>query len=124
MRRVSPLNAIRLSFEQSKGKADPLRMTVYLIIFLFVLGFTYLQMNSWLQAIVFSVSLVIIILIFYGLSVLLLTLLKKVLPSGIAYTWRQGFSNLYRPGNLTLMLIVAIGLSTTLMLHCILSRES
>ena len=114
VRRISPLNAIRLSFEESKGKADLLKMTVYLIIFLFVLGFTYLQMNSWLQAIVFSASLVLVIFIFYGLSVLLLALVKKALPSGIAYTWRQGFSNLYRPDNLTLMLIVAIGLSTTL----------
>jgi putative ABC transport system permease protein len=114
VRRISPLNAIRLSFEQSKGKADPLKMIVYLIIFLFVLGFTYLQMKNWVQAIIFSASLVLVILIFYGLSVLLLTLVRKALPSGTAYTWRQGFSNLYRPGNLTLMLIVAIGLSTTL----------
>ncbi|KIO76114.1 ABC transporter permease [Pedobacter lusitanus] len=114
VRRISPLNAIRVSFEQSKEKADPIKMMVYLIIFLFVLGFTYLQMNSWLQAVIFSVSLVVITGIFYGLSVLLLTLVRKVLPAGIAYTWRQGFSNLYRPNNLTLMLIVAIGLSTTL----------
>ncbi|QNK64963.1 ABC transporter permease [Pedobacter sp. PAMC26386] len=114
VRRISPLNAIRLSFERSQGKSDPLKILVYLIISLFVLGFTYLQMHSWLQAAIFFFSLVLVILIFYGLSVLLLTLVRKALPSGIAYTWRQGFSNLYRPNNLTLMLIVAIGLSTTL----------
>lgn len=114
VRRISPLNAIRLSFEQVKLKTDPLKIIVYLIIFLFVLGFTYLQMDSWLQSLIFSGALALTILIFYGLSVLLLTLVKKTIPKGIAYTWRQGFSNLYRPNNLTLMLIVAIGLSTTL----------
>ena len=114
VRKVSPLNAIRLSFEQVKTKTDPAKVLVYLFIFLFILGFAYLQMSSWLQATVFSLGLLMTILIFYGLSFLLLKLLRKVLPSGIAYVWRQGFSNLYRPGNLTLMLIVAIGLSTTL----------
>jgi len=114
VRKVSPLNAIRLSFEQAKGRIDPLKMIVYLVIFLFILGFSYLQMSNWFQAMGFSLSLLITILIFYGLSVLLLMLVKKALPPGIAYIWRQGFSNLYRPNNMTLMLIIAIGLSTTL----------
>ncbi len=114
VRRISPLNAIRLSFEPSKATAEPLKYLVYLLIFLFILGFTYLQMDSWMQALIFVGSIILAIIIFYGLSLLLLGLVRKALPSGLSYAWRQGFSNLYRPNNQTLMLIVSIGLATTL----------
>lgn len=114
VRRVSPLNAIRLSFEPSTAAREPLKWLVYLVIFLFILGFTELQMESWIQAIYFTAGLLLAILIFYGLSKLLLGLVRRTLPQGLSYSWRQGFSNLYRPNNQTLMLIVAIGLSTAL----------
>lgn len=114
VRRISPLNAIRLSFEPSSSKPEPLKWMVYLFIFLFIAGFTYLQMDSLPKALVFTGTIFFAILIFYGLSLLLLTIVRKALPSGLPYTWRQGFSNLYRPNNQTLMLIVSIGLSTAL----------
>jgi len=34
------------------------------------------------------------------------------MPASLSYLWRQGFANLYRPNNQTLMLTVSIGLST------------
>lgn len=114
VRLVSPLNAIRLSFEPSGAAKEPLKWIVYLVIGLFILGFTELQMESWIQAIYFTAGLLLAILIFYGLSKLLLGVVRRTLPQGLSYSWRQGFSNLYRPNNQTLMLIVAIGLSTAL----------
>ncbi|MET1054919.1 MAG: FtsX-like permease family protein [Pedobacter sp.] len=114
VRLVSPLNAIRLSFEPSQARKEPLKWLVYLVIFMFITGFSYLQMDSWMQALIFSGSIIVAIAIFYGLSVLLLTLVRKTLPASLSYSWRQGFSNLYRPNNQTLMLIVSIGLSTAL----------
>lgn len=114
VRLVSPLNAIRLSFEPVQASKEPLKWLVYFAIFLFITGFSYLQMESWIQAFTFSGSIIAAIAVFYGLSVLLLFLVRKTLSSGLSYTWRQGFSNLYRPNNQTLMLIVSIGLSTAL----------
>lgn len=114
VRNISPLNAIRLSFEESKPAAEPLKWLVYLLIVLFVWGFAYLQMENWMQATAFTGSILIAVLVFYSLSGLLLWLVRKTLPAKAAYVWRQGFSNLYRPNNQTLMLIVAIGLSTML----------
>jgi putative ABC transport system permease protein len=114
VRRISPLNAIRLSFEPAAFKPEPLKWLVYLAIFLFVVGFTYLQTDSLMKALVFTGTILLAILIFYGLSVLLLFVVKKTLPASLSYAWRQGFSNLYRPNNQTMMLIVAIGLSTGL----------
>jgi len=114
VRLISPLNAIRLSFEPTESTREPLKYLVYLVIILFIFGFSWLQMSSWMQAAVFTLSIIIAVVLFYGLSALLLRLVKKTLPLGLSYAWRQGFSNLYRPNNQTLMLIVSIGLSTAL----------
>jgi putative ABC transport system permease protein len=114
VRRISPLNAIRLSVEPESASPEPLKWIVYLAIFTFIAGFSYLQMDSLFKAIIFTLSISIAVLIFYGLSALLLVIVRKTISSGLSYTWRQGFSNLYRPNNQTMMLIVSIGLSTAL----------
>jgi len=114
VRRISPLNAIRLSFEPVNYKPEPLKWLVYLVIFIFVVAFTYLQMDNLVKALIFTGTIIFAILVFYGLSVLLLYVVRKTLPARLSYAWRQGFSNLYRPNNQTMMLIVSIGLSTAL----------
>lgn len=114
VRRISPLNAIRLSFEPAAFKPEPLKWMVYLIMFIFVVAFSYLQMDDLMKALIFTGTIIFAIVIFYGLSMLLLYVVRKTLPAGLPYAWRQGFSNLYRPNNQTMMLIVSIGLSTAL----------
>jgi putative ABC transport system permease protein len=112
VRRISPLNALRLSFEKTQQQIDPLKWLVYMFILLFVLLFTYLQMSNWLEAIVFTASILIAFLLLFALSGLLMWLVRRLMPDGVSYLWRQGFANLYRPNNQTLMLTVSIGLST------------
>jgi len=114
VRKISPLNAIRLSVEPSSAKPEPLKWLVYLLILSFIIIFTYLQLDSMMKAMIFTGTLILAILIFYSLSALLLFTVRKTLPAGLPYAWRQGFSNLYRPNNQTMMLIVSIGLSTAL----------
>jgi len=111
VRTISPLNAIRHSFEKSTDPRDPLKWFVYLLVLLFVLAFTRFQMSSWMQAAVFTASILIAFLLLFGLSRLLMWAVKRVIPSSSSYLWRQGFANLYRPNNQTLMLTVSIGLS-------------
>lgn len=112
VRKISPLNALRASFESNNHKFDLQKGLVYGLILLFVLGFTYLQMGSWLQALAFTGSIIIAFILLFIISQLLMWLLKKSIPHSLAYVWRQGFANLYRPNNQTLMLTVSIGLST------------
>ena len=112
VRNISPLNAIRVSFDSVVVKRDPLKWVVYAVIVLFVYGFTYLQMNGWLEALVFIMGILIAFLLLAGLSKLLMLVLRKAIPDTMSYLWRQGFANLYRPNNQTLMLTVSIGLST------------
>jgi putative ABC transport system permease protein len=40
-------------------------------------------------------------------------LARRYFPSSWSYLWRQGFENLFRPNNQTLILVVSIGLGTT-----------
>ena len=112
VRHVSPLNAIRMSYEHRTRRADPLIWLVYLLIILFILGFTFLQMSGWTEAGIFTGSIFLAFLLLYGFSKLLMWLLRNLLPQGISYLWRQGFANLYRPDNQTMVLTVSIGLST------------
>lgn len=112
VRNISPLNAIRASFETANTKRDPLKWLVYAVIVLFLYGFTYLQMNDWLKALIFMAGIGISFLLLYGLSRLLMFLLRRTIPDSMSYLWRQGFANLYRPNNQTLMLTISIGLST------------
>lgn len=113
VRKISPLNAIRVSFEKSKGRRDPLLWLVYLLMAAFIAGFTHLQMKTWVQTLFFTTSIGIAFILLLILSKLLMFMVRKLLPSGASYMWRQGFANLYRPNNQTLMLTVSIGLSTT-----------
>ena len=112
VRKISPLNAIRASFEETGSERDPLKWLVYLLMLLFVFGFTYLQMGSIFQTLSFTFGILIAFLLLMGISKLLMWLAKKILPLSLSYLWRQGFANLHRPNNQTLMLTVAIGLST------------
>lgn len=112
VRHISPLNALRLSFEKHTTKPDLFKWVVYLLIMLFVLAFTRLQMNSWVQAFAFTGGILISFVLLFILSRLLMWMVRRLLPERTGYLWRQGFANLYRPNNQTLMLTVSIGLST------------
>ncbi|MGV3641116.1 MAG: ABC transporter permease [Adhaeribacter sp.] len=50
IRNISPLNTLRLSFEESHWRRDPWQWFVYGLIFLFIFGFTFLQTETWKQA--------------------------------------------------------------------------
>jgi putative ABC transport system permease protein len=56
------------------------------------------------------VGVIIAFLILTVVAFILMCVIRLVIRSSWSYLWRQGFANLYRPNNQTLILIVAIGL--------------
>ncbi|RYD75609.1 MAG: FtsX-like permease family protein [Sphingobacteriales bacterium] len=113
VRRISPLNAIRANFENNTNKkTDFLKIVVYILMVAFIVGFTYLQTQGWIQTIAFTAGILIAFLLLIAFSGTLMFLVRKLMPASLSYLWRQGFANLYRPNNQTLMLTVSIGLST------------
>lgn len=112
IRNISPLNTLRMSYEDVNLASDPLRWLVYLLILSFVIIFTFLQLDSWVGTLFFTLGIIIAFLILTVVAWLLMRLMKLFIKASWNYLLRQGFANLYRPNNQTIILIVSIGLST------------
>lgn len=112
IRKISPLNVLRDSYEQSQLSKDPLKWLVYGLILAFVFGFTWLQMKKWTEAVAFTVGVTFAFLLLLGMATLLMWLVRRFFPTSWGYLGRQGLANLYRPNNQTAILMVSIGLGT------------
>ena len=113
IRKVSPLRTLRASYEEDTNGRDPLRWVVYLLIALFVCGFTFLQTKSW-ESLYFPLGIGVAFLALTGVAKALTLSVRKFFPKNWSFVWRQGIANLYRPNNQTLILIVTIGLGAAL----------
>jgi len=112
IRNISPLNILRLSLAETSLTRDPLKWLVYVLIIVFIGSFTYLQLKDVPQTIVFTIGILLAFLLLTLVARLLMWLVRKFFPFSWSYLWRQGFSNLYRPNNQSVILIVSIGLGT------------
>ncbi|WP_223815750.1 ABC transporter permease [Adhaeribacter rhizoryzae] len=112
VRNISPLNTLRLSLEEVNFRRDPLQWLVYGLIILFVLSFSLLQMENWRQAVYFTGGVLLGFAVLTAVAYGLMWLMRRSIPNSWGYLWRQGFANLYRPNNQTLILLVSIGLGT------------
>lgn len=114
IRKASPLRTLRASFEKSESKFDIWRWLVYLAIILFIVGFSFMQTGSLVQAVLFPVGIGIALLALTGVAKAVVWAVRRFFPSQWSFVWRQGIANLYRPNNQTLTLIVSIGLGAAL----------
>lgn len=112
VRNISPLNTLRISLSETSLTRDPLKWLVYLLIILFIAVFTFLQLKEWPQTIVFTICILVAFLLLTLMARLLMWMVRRFFPFSWSYLWRQGFSNLYRPNNQSVILIVSIGLGT------------
>ena len=114
IRNISPLNTLRISFAETSLFKDKLKWLVYALILLFIAGFARLQLDNWIQTTFFTTGILGAFFILYGIAALVVWLVRKFFPSTWSYLWRQGLSNLFRPNNQTVILVVSIGLGTAL----------
>jgi len=121
IRRVSPLKVLRASYENEKP--DRWKYLVYLLIGLFIVGFTYLQLGDLKNALFFTTGILVSLAILTAIGRLIIWLVKKFFPSNSPFTVRQGLSNLYRPNNQTLLLVITIGLGTALITTLLLTQD-
>ncbi|MFD0766766.1 ABC transporter permease [Mucilaginibacter lutimaris] len=112
IRNISPLNTLRLSFDDTTTIRDPFRWLVYILVVLFITSFSYLQIGNWMGAVFFTIGIAVAFLVLTAIAWLLIRFTRVLVMSGWSYIWRQGFANLYRPNNQTIILTVSIGLST------------
>lgn len=113
VRLISPLQSLRIS-DENANQSDPLRWWVYLLIAIFVVTFTKLQLDDWSTTFAFAGSVFLIFALLYSIAKVFMSSLKRFFPTQWPYLWKQGLSNLYRPNNQTVVLLVAIGFGTAL----------
>ena len=121
IRNVSPLKALRMSFEAKVKDRWPLLL--YSLVVAFVIVFAYLQLGNWKNAIVFTLGIAFAFGLLTAFSNFVIWLVRKYFPVKASFILRQGLSNLYRPNNQTLVLVVTIGLGTILITSLIMSRQ-
>jgi putative ABC transport system permease protein len=124
IRRVSPLRALRTGFEEEIPGHDPLRWVVFGLICISVFGCAWWQTNRWQRGLGFALGLAVTFGVLSGMARLLTWAARKWAPRRLPYVWRQGLANLYRPNNRTVLLLVALGLGTFLVLTLYLTRAS
>jgi len=124
IRRVSPLVAIRSSFAADPGRPDPLRWAVYAAIVAAVSVFAWWQTPRWQIGVGFVVALIISFGVLAGLAKAVAWLARRFFPRRAPYVWRQGVANLYRPNNRTVLLLLALGLGTFLIVTLALTRAT
>jgi len=112
IRKISPLNVLRNTNESSTLEKDPVTWMVYILIILFIFGFSYLQTRNWIQALSFTGGILGSFIVLTAMAISLMWLVRRFFPSSWSYLWRQGLANLFRPNNQTVILIVSIGLGT------------
>ncbi len=112
VRKISPLNTLRMAFQPAGLTRDPLRLIIWGGIIIFLFALMYLQLGNWMKSLAFIAGILVIFLILALVASLIMWLGKRFFPSGWNFVWRQGILNLYRPNNQTRLLIVSIGFGT------------
>ena len=123
VRRVSPLAAIRASFETHAARFDPFRWLIGLCLAAGIVGFAISQSRDWRVGLGFALGLGVAFAILAATAKLLVFLTRKFTPA-LPFAWRQGLANLHRPNNRTLLLLLSLGLGTFLMVSLYLVQQT
>lgn len=123
VRRVSPLAVLR-AVEPETGRRDLLRWAAGAFLLALVLALTLWLAGGWRRGLGFAGGLAAagLALALVARGVMALARRTSRLLRGLPFSLRQGLANLYRPGNRTARLVVALGLGAFLLLTLAFSR--
>ncbi len=114
LRRISPLNTLRVVSDSDRAPADPWRWFIVALIIVFLIGFSRLQLDDGVQTAYFVAGIAITFSILNAVAQLLMWIVRRFFPASMPYVWRQGLSNLFRPRNQTTIVILSVGFGTAL----------
>jgi len=123
VRKVSPLAAIRVSFEPQVARRDPWRWVAGAVLAAGILGFALTQSGSWRIGLGFAAGLGVVVGVLTLIGKLLVAATRKMVPARMPFAVRQGVANLHRPNNRTLLLLMSLGLGTFLMVSLYLVQQ-
>jgi len=115
VRRVSPLSALRRPYESERTPRDRWTILALLLLAGSTVALAARQTGSWRQGAIFAGAVGVALLILWAAAWALIRGMRRWLPSGWPYVWRQGMANLHRPANQTVTLVLAIGFGAFLL---------
>jgi putative ABC transport system permease protein len=115
VRRISPLSALRRPFETERRPRDAWWLVAAIALVVSTVALARLQVGSWRQGAIFASGIGAALLILWAASFALVRVVRRWLPAGWPYVWRQGLANLHRPANQTVTLVLAIGFGAFLL---------
>ncbi len=115
IRKISPLKVLRWTEEEQPIYRDKWVWFLYGLLILFIYGFLWHLTGYWRDALAYSVGLLMAFGVLYGMAKLVTFGVRRFFPRNWSFVWRQGLSNLFRPGNQTLILILSIGLGAAIL---------
>ncbi len=115
VRNISPLRTLRASFEEDVSGRDLAQYLTYVAIVGSIMAFLWKLTGNFINAGIFTASLLAAFLILFLVSKLIMFLVRKFFPTQWSFVLRQGLANLYRPNNQTQTLLISIGLGTAVL---------
>ena len=115
LRRISPLLALRASFDAERPGRDRLVWLLFTLAAAGIWGFAAWTTGNKLSGSWFTLGVLAVFAILFALARGASLLLRKFAPDFFSFSWRQGLANLHRPNNQTAAVMLAIGLGTFLL---------
>lgn len=122
MRKTSPLETLRIISTSNPWK-DWATLLVSFLAFLLITGFVWIQIGTLKETLFFVGGLIVAIALLASLSIWFRKLIKWLIPENASFTLKQGLSNLYRPNNQTMLMVMSIGLGTFLISTIYLTQD-
>jgi putative ABC transport system permease protein len=114
-RRVSPLEALRRRVEAVRTRRDPWMALAWLILLLSAVGLVVLQVGDLARGLGFAAGVGVALVGLWLAALLAIRLVRGARTVRFAYPLRQGLANLYRPGNQTRVVVLALGFGVFLL---------
>ncbi len=123
IRSVSPLRILRSSVEEGAASFSMIKIGLYLLILVALTLFMWLLTGSLITGALFVVGILLAYFILSGISVLVTSSLRKMIPEKAGFILKQGMSNLFRPDNQTQTIMVTIGMGTAVLTTMIILQS-
>jgi putative ABC transport system permease protein len=118
LRNVSPLQTLRRESDADAlrgAKFDPIRVLVAVGIVLSVAGLGIARAENPLQGLGFSAAIALAVMVLFAAATALSSGARRIVRPSWPFVLRQGVASLYRPGNQTRAVVLALGFGVFLM---------
>jgi putative ABC transport system permease protein len=118
LRNVSPLQTLRRESDADAlrgARFDPVRVLVALAIVLSIAGLGIARAEDPRQGLAFSAAIALAVTVLFAAATALSNLARRVVRPSWPFVLRQGVASLYRPGNQTRAVVLALGFGVFLM---------